>query len=191
MLLGMTDKNCHDPVAIAMKAVDCLKTEHDLIELGLNLLAKAVARLDAGQPLPEGFPEWAPRLFQQFANQCHHAKEKDVFFPVLKQRGIPEKGGPIDVMLHEHVLGQDCVGRMREASRSAPLDARTFADAARQYIPLLRQHISKPILPTWARFVPLSRQGQPRHPRVALPFSRLSPIARAANAVVGKRVRIG
>ena len=126
-----------------MKSVERLKAEHDLIERGLTLLQKAVARLEAGQPLPEGFPEWASRFFQQFADQCHHAKEEDVFFPVLKQRGIPEQGGPIGVMLHEHVLGRDCVGRMREASQAQPLDAPTFAEAARQYIPLLRQHIFK------------------------------------------------
>ena len=126
-----------------MKSVERLKAEHDLIERGLTLLENAVARIEANQPLPEGFPEWAPRFFQQFADQCHHAKEEDVFFPVLKQRGIPEQGGPIGVMLHEHVLGRDCVGRMREASQAQPFDARTFADAARQYIPLLRQHIFK------------------------------------------------
>ena len=66
-----------------------------------------------------------------------------MFFPVLKQRGISEQGGPLGVMLHEHVLGRDCVGRMRQASQAQPLDARTFADAARQYTPLLRQHIFK------------------------------------------------
>ncbi len=126
-----------------MKSVERLKAEHDLIERGLALLEKAVARLQARQPLPEGFPQWAPRFFQQFADQCHHAKEEDVFFPVLKQRGIPEQGGPIGVMLHEHGLGRDCVGRMREASQAQPFDARTFTDAARQYVPLLRQHIFK------------------------------------------------
>ena len=67
-----------------MKAVERLKAEHDLIERGLALLQKAVARLEVGQPLPEGFPKGAPRFFQQFADQCHHAKEEDVFFPVLK-----------------------------------------------------------------------------------------------------------
>jgi hemerythrin-like domain-containing protein len=66
-----------------------------------------------------------------------------VFFPVLKQRGTPEQGGPIGVMLHEHGLGRDCVGRVREASQAQPFDARTFADAARQHLPLLRQHIFK------------------------------------------------
>jgi hemerythrin-like domain-containing protein len=126
-----------------MKSVECLMTEHDLIERGLALLEQAVARLAAGQALPEGFPQWAPRFFQQFADQCHHAKEEDVFFSVLKQRGIPEQGGPIGVMLHEHGLGRDCVGRMREASQAQPFDAHSFADAARQYIPLLRQHIFK------------------------------------------------
>jgi hemerythrin-like domain-containing protein len=126
-----------------MQSVERLVAEHDLIERGLTLLEKAVVRLDAGQPLPEGFPQWAPRFFQQFADQCHHAKEEDVLFPVLKQRGIPEQEGPLGVMLHEHGLGRDCVARMREASRAQPFDARTFADAARQYLPLLRQHIFK------------------------------------------------
>ena len=32
---------------------------------------------------------------------------------------------------------------MRGACHAQPLDARTFADAARQYLPLLRQHIFK------------------------------------------------
>jgi hemerythrin-like domain-containing protein len=126
-----------------MKSVERRRAEHDLIERGLTLLEKAVARLAAGQPLPEGYPPWAPRFFLQFADQCHHAKEEDVFFPVLKQRGIPEQGGPIGVMLHEHGLGRDCVSRMGEASQAQPFDAHTFADAARQYLPLLRQQIFK------------------------------------------------
>jgi hemerythrin-like domain-containing protein len=106
-------------------------------------LEKATARIEVGQAVPDGFPEWAPQFFRQFADQCHHAKEEDVFFPVLKQRGIPEEGGPIGVMLHEHVLGRDCVGRMRDASQCQPFDAKKFSEAAKQYIPLLRQHIFK------------------------------------------------
>jgi hemerythrin-like domain-containing protein len=126
-----------------MKSVERLVAEHDIIERALNLLETVVARIDTGNIVPEDFPQWAPRFFQQFADQCHHAKEEDVFFPLLKQRGIPEQGGPIGVMLHEHVLGRDCVRRMREASQAQPFDAETFAEAAKQYIPLLRQHIFK------------------------------------------------
>ena len=35
------------------------------------------------------------------------------------------------------------MGRVREASQAQPLDAPTFADAAKQSTPLLRQHILK------------------------------------------------
>ena len=126
-----------------MKSVERLVAEHELIVRGLKLLEKAVGRIEAGQPIPDGYPQWTARFFQQFADQCHHAKEEEVFFPVLKQRGIPEQGGPIGVMLHEHVLGRDCVGQMRSASEAQPFDSRKFAEAADQYIPLLEQHIYK------------------------------------------------
>ena len=126
-----------------MKSVDRLMVEHDLIERGLSLLEKAVIRIENGQVLPDGFSAWVVRFFQQFADQCHHAKEEDVFFPALKQRGIPEQGGPIGVMLYEHALGRDCVSRMREASQTQPFDSHKFAEAAKQYVPLLREHIFK------------------------------------------------
>ena len=62
---------------------------------------------------------------------------------MLKERGIPEEGGPIGVMLHEHDVGRDCVRRMREASEADEFDATSFASAAKEFIPLLRQHIFK------------------------------------------------
>ncbi len=74
-------------------------------------------------------------------------------------------------MLHEHVLGRDCVARMREASQAQPFDAHTFSDAARQYIPLLRQHIFKEnnVLFRMAERVLPGRAGgivgQPHRPR--------------------------
>ena len=46
-------------------------------------------------------------------------------------------------MLHEHDVGRDCVGRMREASEQAEFDTAMFAAAASEFIPLLRQHIFK------------------------------------------------
>ena len=89
-----------------MKSVDRLVFEHDLIERGLTLLEKSVARIESDQPIPSEFPKWAPEFFSQFADKCHHAKEEDLLFPLLKERGIPEQGGPIGVMLHEHDVGQ-------------------------------------------------------------------------------------
>ena len=126
-----------------MKSVDRLVAEHDIIERGLDVLEKAVARIESGQPIPDEFPKWAPGFFSQFADKCHHAKEEDLFFPLLKERGIPEEGGPIGVMLHEHDVGRDCVRRMRGASEADEFDGVQFAAAAKEFIPLLRQHIFK------------------------------------------------
>lgn len=83
------------------------------------------------------------RVFSQFADKCHHAKEEDLFFPLLKERGIPGEGGPIGVMLHGHDVGRESVRRMREAADGESLDAAEFSDAAKAFIPLLRQHIFK------------------------------------------------
>jgi len=126
-----------------MKSVDRLVKEHDLIERGLNLLEKFVVLIESNQPVPDNFPKWAPGFFSQFADKCHHAKEEDLFFPLLKDRGIPEEGGPIGVMLHEHDVGRDCVRRMREASEANEFDGAMFATAAKEFVPLLRQHIFK------------------------------------------------
>ena len=126
-----------------MKSVDRLVQEHDIIERGLSVLEAVVGRIELGQPIPEDFLTWAPDFFAQFADKCHHAKEEDLFFPLLKERGIPEEGGPIGVMLHEHVIGRDCVRRMREAAQGEQLDSVVFSDAAKEFIPLLRQHIFK------------------------------------------------
>jgi len=126
-----------------MKSIDRLVAEHDVIERALSVLEQAVPRIDSGQPVSAEFPRWAPDFFSQFADKCHHAKEEDLFFPLLKDRGIPEEGGPIGVMLHEHDVGRDCVRRMREAAEADDFDGPAFATAAKQFIPLLRQHIFK------------------------------------------------
>ena len=126
-----------------MKSVDRLVSEHDIIERGLDILEKAVHRIESGQPIPNEFPTWAPGFFAEFADKCHHAKEEDIFFPMLRSRGIPQEGGPIGVMLHEHDVGRDCVRRMRESSRGDDFDRATFSAAAKEFIPLLRQHIYK------------------------------------------------
>jgi serine/threonine protein kinase len=52
------------------------------------------------------------------------ATEEDVFFPALKRRGIPERGGPIGVMLHEHVLGRVLAPHLLPPSRWTPLFSR-------------------------------------------------------------------
>jgi len=41
-------------------------------------------------------------FLKEFADKCHHGKEEGLLFPALIQAGLPEKGGPIGVMLADH-----------------------------------------------------------------------------------------
>ena len=126
-----------------MQATETLKNEHDLIERVLVLLSDTAKALRSERPVPEGLQEWAVDFIRRFADGCHHAKEEEVLFPLLEQRGIPREGGPIGVMLYEHELGRKCVGRMVDSLPSANNDPATFAAAAEVYVTLLRQHILK------------------------------------------------
>ncbi len=65
----------------------------------------------------------------------------------MEAKGFPREGGPTGVMRYEHELGRARVSAMREAVAGAQAgDAaavRRFAEHARAYIALLRNHIEK------------------------------------------------
>ena len=86
-------------------------------------------------------------FFRFFADACHHAKEEDLLFPVLEERGIPREGGPIGVMLMEHKMARQFTADMAEAlDRYGSGDAEgveRFRTAARAYVELLTHHIFK------------------------------------------------
>lgn len=131
-------------LAAADRPCAVLKAEHQVILRVLDVLETLVDR-------PGGLETTSlaecVEFFQLFADACHHAKEEDLLFPVLEERGMPRDGGPIGVMLYEHRVARSLVARMRQAldgiaagDTEASNDLR---DAARDYLELLRQHIFK------------------------------------------------
>lgn len=115
-----------------------LRDEHMLILRALGLLEAAVELVERGRPIPGGW--WAELIawIRTFADRNHHAKEERALFPAMARAGVPaESGGPIAVMLEEHVEGRALVQSM------AAGEARPSAAAARRYIDLLRAHIDK------------------------------------------------
>jgi hemerythrin-like domain-containing protein len=86
-------------------------------------------------------------FFRLFADRCHHGKEEDLLFPLLQRKGLPAAGGPVAVMLYEHEQGRALIREMTEAAdvfRSDTVKAGgLWAEAARQYAALLREHIAK------------------------------------------------
>lgn len=86
-------------------------------------------------------------LIRNFADGLHHAKEEELLFPLMVEKGFSTQNGPVAVMLNEHVLGRNYVKTMTEGSRELK-NGNTDADeqvreALMGYANLLQAHIGK------------------------------------------------
>ncbi len=86
-------------------------------------------------------------IIKNFADGIHHAKEENLFFPFLAERGFSTTQGPVAVMLHEHELGRAYVRGLSEnitLYKNGNLAA--LSEIYRNmngYAELLQNHISK------------------------------------------------
>lgn len=128
-------------------ATAVLKHEHDAILRMLDVAEELAHRLRRDEAVAPEMLKELSEFFQLFADRCHHAKEEQLFFPLLEQKGIPRAGGPIGVMLAEHEEGRALVRKMAESADAYGHGERAagsrWAEAARQYSDLLSQHILK------------------------------------------------
>lgn len=124
-----------------------LEAEHRVIENVLAALEREADVVEGGKAVDGAFFERALAFIREFADGLHHQKEEQVLFPRMVASGVPEEGGPVGVMLHEHQEGRACVRAMAEALEGAAAGdaaARTaLVSAARSYVELLRGHILK------------------------------------------------
>jgi hemerythrin-like domain-containing protein len=79
------------------------------------LLLTEVMKQIAGSDNPEiSHLESIVDIIRNFADGLHHAKEENLFFPFLAEKGFSTTQGPVAVMLHEHTLGRNYVKGMAE-----------------------------------------------------------------------------
>lgn len=130
-----------------MRPTEILSGEHRVIEVVLDCLERMVERSEQDGRLDKTAALWAVDIIRNFADRCHHGKEEEHLFAALVEKGLPEQGGPVGQMLHEHELGRDYVRGMDEsiaaASEGKADGLITFSENARNYIELLRHHIQK------------------------------------------------
>lgn len=131
----------------APQPTEILRHEHRVIEQVLAVVEKLADQAEREQVFNTETAAKAIDFLRQFADRCHHAKEEDLLFPALEAKGFPRDGGPTGVMLYEHEQGRGFIRQMAEAvetlAANPSIASKNFAAAARQYVELLRQHISK------------------------------------------------
>ncbi len=86
-------------------------------------------------------------FIKEFPDGCHHGKEERLLFPKLIEKGMPDRQGPIGVMLMEHDQGRGYVKSLAENIRLYKEGDKEALQAAygdmKGYITLLREHIHK------------------------------------------------
>jgi hemerythrin-like domain-containing protein len=86
-------------------------------------------------------------IIRNFADGLHHAKEENLFFPALENKGFSPQQGPVAVMLHEHVEGRNFVKGIADNLELLKNGNKSAVDDIyfnmRGYADFLRNHIGK------------------------------------------------
>ncbi len=87
------------------------------------------------------------KIIREFADGLHHAKEEQLLFPLMVQKGFSNETGPVAVMLHDHVEGRnfvkvlaDNISRYKQGESSA---LKAIYTNMQGYADLLKNHIAK------------------------------------------------
>ncbi len=129
------------------KAIAVLMEEHRRIEQVLGSLEGFAAAVAGGLESDRAYVGRYAGFFRGFADACHHAKEEDVLFQRMVERGFSRDSGPVAVMLHEHEVGRTHVAALRRLSEAkgplSPVEGQQVVREAKGFAPLLRAHIMK------------------------------------------------
>ncbi len=130
-----------------MKPTEILKHEHQVILMVLEAAEQEAERIHDSSAVRADIVEEMFDFFRNFADRCHHAKEEDLLFVRMEERGLPAHSGPVAVMLHEHDQGRGYLRAIAEAlPRAGEGDVEARAAIRSNilgYVQLLRAHIDK------------------------------------------------
>jgi hemerythrin-like domain-containing protein len=130
-----------------MKATEHLIHEHESVLKMIEILEAIAQKLDKGESLWISDLEAALDFSRVFVDKCHHGKEENILFPKLVEIGIPNEGGPVGMMLHEHVIGRGFIAGFAagtEKYKSGDMQAAAeITKNIRGYGELLTSHIFK------------------------------------------------
>jgi hemerythrin-like domain-containing protein len=123
------------------KATQDLRKEHDAILHVLKIMDAMISDDKKEETEMLQYLREVVNFLKIFADKCHHGKEENHLFVELEKHGLPNQGGPIGVMLHEHNQGREYIALMNKCLETK--DVKAFIAAAANYRDLLRNHIEK------------------------------------------------
>lgn len=86
-------------------------------------------------------------LIRNYADGFHHAKEEQILFPSLSEKGFSQQQGPVAVMLSEHTQGRNYVKGMADSIALLKQGDKSVLEQVflnmTGYVNLLRNHIAK------------------------------------------------
>jgi len=124
------------------KAITDLMNEHESIQAAILVMDRISAALQNNSPVELDDIRQLLDFLKGFADQCHHGKEEGFLFPAMVKAGVPDKGGPIGVMLAEHTQGRQLIREM-EAALANGLDSPQLCRLNGRFATLYRNHIRK------------------------------------------------
>jgi hemerythrin-like domain-containing protein len=142
------------------KATDDLRHEHECI---LSVLDIADDVMKSNHPEKEKLKFGNDFIYflSIFTDRCHHGKEEAHLFPTLVLKGVPERDGPVGVMLQEHVTGRAIVSSMRSAVENQ--DLVNLKQTMSDYATFIRNHIAKEnnvLFPLADKVIPKEEQDE-------------------------------
>ena len=120
-----------------------LTSEHNAIQIALNILEEIIEKLKKDDEADIKDINDLLDFLREFADKCHHGKEEGFLFPALEKAGIRKEGGPIGVMLQEHIKGRNLIKEMQENILNDHVSKTGFIAAGSDYVRHLRAHIEK------------------------------------------------
>lgn len=130
-----------------MTGTDVLRAEHKAILRMLQVINICAKEIQNGNLAEIETVYRAVDFFKNFTDRCHHRKEEELLFPLLVEKGIPNEGGPVGVMLSEHVQGRNFVKGIFESTEKIKngdnVAVASLVSNILGYVSLLERHIEK------------------------------------------------
>lgn len=130
-----------------MRASEVIRKEHKVINLALDGVRRELTEVREAGSLDFRRLEKILDFVRNFVDRCHHAKEEELLFRKLEEKGQAEAQGLLAELRAEHRQGRELLAAIAQAAPRARSEdqpaLQTVAGHLRAYLELLTGHLNK------------------------------------------------